>query len=215
MPYYFQADGTKVPLPSEFADMVAADPPFGIDFDGRSSVYNRKKDNVLGTYLEIEIEEIEPAVGEMVRILKPTGSLWLVMGWNSLRFWENAAAKFGLYQLGHVIWKYQFGVYTKKRPVTSHYHLLVFTKHRTRWTWNQQGYDEDVWVIKRPYQVGGLKYPNKLPDEVARQMIIRSSKPGDVVVDTFTGSGTIVKVAEECGRVGVGGDLANNKLFWG
>ncbi|KKK48299.1 hypothetical protein LCGC14_3146500, partial [marine sediment metagenome] len=189
------------PLPDSFADLVVTDPPFSINFDGRSSAYNRKKNNVVGSYLEMPIEDIFPAVSEIVRILKPYGTLWIVMGWNNLRHWENAVAEhITITQIGHVIWKYQFGVYAKKKPVCSHYHLLVYTKGKRHWTWNQQDYDEDVWVIQRPYQVGGLKYPNKLPPEVAREMIIRSSNPGDVVVDPFAGSGTTGAVARRLGR---------------
>ena len=215
MPHYFQANGTSIPLPSSFADLIVTDPPFSINFDGRSSAYNRKKDNVVGAYLEISLEDIFPVVSEMVRILKPCGTLWIVMGWNNLRYWEGAVDLFGLTQIGHVIWKYQFGVYAKKRPVCSHYHLLVYTKSKRKWTWNQQDYDEDVWVIQRPYQVGGLKYPNKLPDEVAKEMIIRSSLPGDILVDPFAGSGTITKVAEKLECVAFGGDLINNnEHFW-
>jgi site-specific DNA-methyltransferase (adenine-specific) len=135
------------------------------------------------------------------------------MGWNNLYLWELFSQGY-FNQIGHVIWKYQFGVYTKRKPVTSHYHLLVYTKNNNHWTWNRQGYDEDVWIINRPYQKGGLKYPNKLPDEVAKQMIIRSSNEGDIVYDPFTGSGTIPKVARELGRVGIGSDLLNNKEFW-
>ena len=216
MPHYFQANGTAIPLPDSFADLVVTDPPFSINFDGRSSAYNRKKDNVVGAYLEISLEDIFPVVSEMVRILKPYGTLWIVMGWNNLRHWENAVAEhITITQIGHVIWKYQFGVYAKKKPVCSHYHLLVYTKGKRHWTWNQQDYDEDVWVIQRPYQVGGLKYPNKLPPEVAREMIIRSSNPGDLVVDPFAGSGTILKVAEEEDCIAIGGDLTNNnEHFW-
>ena len=213
-PFYFQSNGAAIPLPAGFADLVVMDPPFGINFNGRSSAYNRTKSNVLDIYVEIPVEDILPVISEVTRILKPTGSLWIAMGWNSLRFWENAAAQCNLHQLGHVIWKYQFGVYTKKRPVSSHYHLLVFTKSKHTWTWNQQGYDEDVWIINRPYQVGGLKYPNKLPEEIALQMIIRSSNPGDIVVDPFAGSGTIVKVAQQNDRIGIGSDLVDCKIFW-
>ena len=67
MPHYFQANGTSIPLPSSFADLIVTDPPFSINFDGRSSAYNRKKDNVVGAYLEISLEDIFPVVSEMVR----------------------------------------------------------------------------------------------------------------------------------------------------
>lgn len=214
MPEYFQSDAMNLPFGDSFVDAVITDPPFSINFDGRSSAYNRKKENVESAYAEMDIQEIYPSVKEIYRILKPTGTFWLVMGWNNLRHWENAIELLHMNQIGHVIWKYQFGVYAKKRPVCSHYHLLVYAKSKRKWTWNQQGYDEDVWVINRPYQVGGLKYPNKLPEQVAEEMIIRSCYEGDIVVDPFCGSGTIVKTAEKMGCIAYGGDLRRNIEFW-
>jgi site-specific DNA-methyltransferase (adenine-specific) len=210
---FFQSDAIELPLPDGSVDLIITDPPFGIDFDGKASNYNRNPDNVYNVYRELNLNNIPSIVYQFNRILKPYGSLWIVMGWNNLYLWELFSQGY-FNQIGHVIWKYQFGVYTKRKPVTSHYHLLVYTKNNNHWTWNRQGYDEDVWIINRPYQKGGLKYPNKLPDEVAKQMIIRSSNEGDIVYDPFTGSGTIPKVARELGRVGIGSDLLNNKEFW-
>ncbi|HRE00419.1 MAG TPA: site-specific DNA-methyltransferase, partial [Ilumatobacteraceae bacterium] len=45
------------------------------------------------------------------------------------------------------------------------------------------------------------------PDELARRCILPTTLPGDVVFDPFSGSGTIVRVAESLGRIGIGTDI--------
>ncbi len=211
---YFQANSINIPLMSETVDLVIADPPFGIHYTGKPSNYNRKSAFV-GAYKEVS-EQFELAcysIEEIHRVLKPTGTAWIIMGWNNLHRWEHWGQILFRHQIGHVIWKYQFGVYAKKRPVVSHYHLLIFTKS-DKWTWNQQGYDEDVWYIKRPYIRGVDKYPNKLPPELLENIIKRSSNVGDVIYDPFVGSGTTVKTAQSMGRIAHGSDLVNNLSFW-
>lgn len=100
MPEYFQSDAMNLPFGDSFVDAVITDPPFSINFDGRSSAYNRKKENVESAYAEMDIQEIYPSVKEIYRILKPTGTFWLVMGWNNLRHWENAIELLHMNQIG-------------------------------------------------------------------------------------------------------------------
>lgn len=45
------------------------------------------------------------------------------------------------------------------------------------------------------------------PDELARRCILPTSLPGDVVFDPFAGSGTVPRVAEQLGRIGIGTDI--------
>jgi site-specific DNA-methyltransferase (adenine-specific) len=215
MDSYIQSNSLSIPLRDNSIDLVVADPPFGINFTGKASNYNRDA-KLVSEYKEITLNYPDFAfesLSEIHRVLKPTGTAWIIMGYTNLRFWESYGNYLFNDQIGHVIWKYQFGVYAKKRPVVSHYHLLIFTKGK-KWTWNQQGYDEDVWYIKRPYRKGVAKYPNRLPEELVEQIILRSSNVGDKVFDPFVGSGTTAKVAQKLGRLGFGADISNNSSFW-
>jgi hypothetical protein len=45
------------------------------------------------------------------------------------------------------------------------------------------------------------------PDELARRCILPTTLPGDVVLDPFSGSGTVPRVAAELGRRGIGIEL--------
>ena len=61
---------------------------------------------------------------EAHRVLKPSGSMYVFSGWNNLRHILNALDAAGFTVVNHIIWKYQFGVVTKRRVVSAHYHCL-------------------------------------------------------------------------------------------
>ena len=107
----------------------------------------------------------------------------------------------GLTTINHLIWKYQFGVFTKNKYVTSHYHILYVVKNPKKYTFNKiDHYPEDVWVINREYWKGKKKTPTKLPQELVQKIIRYSSNAGDLVFDPFLGSGTVAVVAQQEGR---------------
>ena len=127
--------------------------------------------------------------------------MYIFSGWNRLRDILEGIDAAGLTTINHLIWKYQFGVFTKKKYVTSHYHILFVAKDAKRYTFNKiDHYPEDVWVINREYWKGRKKTPTKLPPELVRKILMYSSNPGDLVLDPFLGSGTVAVVAQQEGR---------------
>ncbi|MCD6465751.1 site-specific DNA-methyltransferase [Candidatus Bathyarchaeota archaeon] len=191
----------------EKADLIFADPPFGIGFKGNLQTYNRTPDAL--SYVEVPKEEYPKFIRELVEwsydTLKDSGSMWLLSGWNNLRHVLNAVEDVGFIVLNHCIWKYQFGVFTRRRFVTSHYHLLLLVKDEDNYTFNKpEHYPEDVWVIKRPYHHGERTAGNELPDELVKKCILTSSNPGDLVIDPVLGSGTTMRVCLKMGRRCVG-----------
>lgn len=191
----------------EKADLVFADPPFGIDFKGNLQTYNRKPDAL--PYVEVPREEYPDFIHDLLEwsynVLKPTGSMWLLSGWNNLRVVLNAIEDVGFVVLNHCIWKYQFGVFTRRRFTTSHYHLLLLVKDEKNYTFNKpEHYAEDVWFIKRPYKRGKKTAANELPDELVERCIRTSTNRGDLVVDPVLGSGTTMRVCLKLGRRCIG-----------
>jgi len=71
----------------------------------------------------------------------------------------------------------------------------------------------DVWQIPalNPMAVERLNYPTQKPEELLTKVLLSISDPGDLVMDTFCGSGTTVAVAEKLGRRWIGCDLGR----WG
>jgi site-specific DNA-methyltransferase (adenine-specific) len=192
-------------VPDGTVDLIITDPPFAIDFRAQRLNYNRKGANVLEGYREIPEAEYgaftRQWMAEAARVLAPTGSMYVFSGWNRLRDILEGLDAAGLTTVNHLIWKYQFGVFTKKKYVTSHYHILFVVKDPKKYTFNKlDHYPEDVWTIQREYWKGKMKTPTKLPREIVRKILLYSSNPGDLVLDPFLGSGTVAVVAQQEGR---------------
>ncbi len=201
-------------IPDSSIDLVIADPPFGIDFDGKSGAYNRKDDFVVSGYEEVDEPYSDFTLRWMEglpRIIGKHGSVWVFSGWNNLESILHAARIVGLETLNHLIWKYPFGVYTRKKFVTSHYHLLLFVKNIDEYFFNKiEHYPQDVWEIRRRYRAGQRKNSTKLPLEVVERCIDFSSKPGDVVLDPFMGNGTTAVAAKSNWRHFLGFEINEN-----
>jgi len=203
----YEGDALKLlpKVPSGTVDLIITDPPFAIDFKAQRLNYNRKGSNVIEGYQEIPEEEYgsftRSWMAEASRVLAPSGSMYVFSGWNRLRDILEGLDAAGLTTINHLIWKYQFGVFTKKKYVTSHYHILFVVKDPKQYTFNKiDHYPEDVWVINREYWKGKMKTPTKLPPEIVRKILLYSSNPGDLVLDPFLGSGTVAIVAQQEGR---------------
>ena len=192
-------------IPAGSIDLIITDPPFAIDFRAKKLNYNRTGGNVLEGYREIPAEDYRDFtrewVSEAFRVLSPSGSMYVFSGWNRLRDVLEAIDDAGFVTMNHIIWKYQFGVFTRKKFVTSHYHIIYAVKNPHSYIFNKvEHYPEDVWAIKREYWKGKQKTPTKLPSELVRKILKFSSNPGDIVLDPFLGSGTVAVVSSEMGR---------------
>lgn len=192
-------------LPSHSIDLLVTDPPFAIDFRAQRLNYHRTGSNVLEGYREIPAGDYADFstrwIEEAFRVLSPAGSLYVFSGWNRLKEVLCSLDDAGFTTINHLIWKYQFGVFTRKKYVTSHYHILFAVKDPRRYTFNKvDHYPEDVWVINREYWKGRKKTPTKLPYQLVERILSFSSNPGDMVLDPFLGSGTVALVSRDMGR---------------
>lgn len=124
----------------------------------------------------------------------------------------------------HIIWKYNFGVFTSKKYISSHYHILYYVKPNGNTTFNTNAFfadfeksenggslnyldREDVWIINREYKPGQIKNKNELPKSLLTKMILYSSNENDLVCDFFLGSFSTAKVAVGLGRRACGFEL--------
>ncbi len=161
---------------------------------------------------------------EVYRVLKESGSMYVFSGWNNLKDILIALDEIGFITVNHIIWKYQFGVVTKRRFVTSHYHCLYVCKNDdkrkffpyARFGKNEEDEEgrslhykdkEDVWIINREYWTGDKKTPTKLPAELIEKILMYSSEEGDVVLDPFIGSGQVAVVSKMLNRQFIGFEI--------
>lgn len=217
-------------MTAESVDLIITDPPFAIGFKGRRANYNRTPSRVMEGYQEISADKYYDFtiswMRQAYRLLKPSGSMYVFSGWNHLVDILQALDDTGFHTINHIIWKYQFGVVTRNRYVTSHYTIPYVCKdpsQRRFFPFSRFEKDakdlsgrslrykdvEDVWTIPREYWRGSIKTPTKLPSEIIRKMLAYSSMPSDVVLDPFLGSGQVAVVAKAKGRRYCGFEIVN------
>jgi site-specific DNA-methyltransferase (adenine-specific) len=133
--------------------------------------------------------------------MKDDGSMYIVSGWSNLSSIYKALDKLDLYTINHIVWKYNFGVATKSKFVSAHYHIFYISKNKkTKVKFNKNAYFsqvdkdisgrslqyadmEDVWIINKEYQSSGMKNMNKLPSKLVEKIINYSSDKNDMVCD--------------------------------
>ncbi len=210
-------------------DLIITDPPFAIDFKAQRSNYNRTGSRVLEGYNEIQAHDYAEFSQRWISLakncLKQSGAMYIFSGWNNLKDILIAIDEAGLTLVNHIIWKYQFGVVTKRKFVTSHYHCLyvcVDDEKRKFFPFARYPKDarnpdggsahyrdkEDVWQIQREYWTGDKKTPTKLPAEIIRKTLAYSSERGDLVLDPFLGSGQVAVVSKIEERRYIGFEIA-------
>lgn len=112
-------EGAKSFLKYNSVDLIITDPPYGIVGDKLHKHYNRDESNVIDGYIEVPKGEYpkftENWIEQAERVLKPGGTIYIVSGYTNLIHILNALQKTKLKEVNHIIWKYNFGVYTEKK----------------------------------------------------------------------------------------------------
>jgi site-specific DNA-methyltransferase (adenine-specific) len=170
-------------------------------------------------------EFLEPRLEEAFRILTQTGTLYLHLDYREAHYAKVLLdALFGPdCFLNEIIWAYDYGGKSKSRWPSKHDTILVYVKDPIRYYFDSESVDRepymapglvtpekvergklptDVWwhTIVSPTGKEKTGYPTQKPIGILRRIIQASSKPGDVVLDFFAGSGTAGFVANQLGR---------------
>ena len=206
-------------------DLIVTDPPYGIAGDTLHAHYNRDESFVVDGYIEVPAAEYNAFsrrwIAQAQRVLRPGGSLYILSGYTNLYDVLDGLRATALREINHLIWKYNFGVYTSTKYVSSHYHVLYYEKPGGKRTFNLQSRfasnetaagggsanyrdREDVWTINREYKPGRPKNKNELPTALLRKMLQYSSDEGDLVCDFFMGGCSTAAVAIGMNRRFVG-----------
>lgn len=200
----FVGDARKLPIKSKSARLVYADPPHG---------YDKDRFNLL------DYSWIKHAVRVMAR-----DSYLLITTCHNTRFsverimrQEHSYIKYEQ----DLVWFYNFGIYTRKRFVPSHQIILVYKQGSPPFYWKKIAIESQRMqsgdtradmrgrtpptVLQIPRLPGNSLDRSYLdhakgrtcqPEELCRTFVRAYTKPGDTVVDLFTGSGTMYKVAK-------------------
>jgi site-specific DNA-methyltransferase (adenine-specific) len=168
---------------------------------------------------------LEPRLEQAWRVLNETGTLYLHLDYREAHYAKVLLdALFGRdCFLNEIIWAYDYGGKAKNRWPSKHDTILVYVKDSKRYFFNNAEVDRepymapglvtpekvalgklptDVWwhTIVSPTGKEKTGYPTQKPEGILRRVIQASSKPGDLVLDFFAGSGTTGAVAASLGR---------------
>jgi site-specific DNA-methyltransferase (adenine-specific) len=168
---------------------------------------------------------LEPRLEEAWRLLNETGTLYLHLDYREAHYAKVLLdALFGRECfLNEIIWAYDYGGKSKNKWPSKHDTILVYVKNPAKYYFNSTEVDRepymapglvtpekvelgklptDVWwhTIVSPTGKEKTGYPTQKPKGILRRVIQASSKPGDLVLDFFAGSGTTGAVAAELGR---------------
>jgi site-specific DNA-methyltransferase (adenine-specific) len=116
-------------VPAGSAGLVFADPPFNIDYE--YDVYDDKK--TFGEYTDWS----RSWIAEVARIIDPFGSFWLAIGPAMAADLDVMIRhEFGFHRRNWIVWYFTFGQNQTKNFCLSNTHLLYYTRHRTKFTFN-------------------------------------------------------------------------------
>ncbi|MHA1969398.1 MAG: DNA-methyltransferase [Candidatus Hodarchaeales archaeon] len=199
---------------SQLFNLIIADPPFGIKFDKSSHEYGNKEYDLYEDEFTAEnyYEFSKNWIKTCYEALTSDGSLYIISGWTNLQYILNVVRESKFIVLNHAIWYYSWGVYTKRRFTTSHYHILLLVKNKKNYKFfKQKHYDEDVFFWPEynrgndPHRIKG--HPCQLPIVLLDKLVRTSSSIGDLVGDVFSGSGGTILAARLAGRDVIGFEI--------
>ncbi|WP_054284878.1 site-specific DNA-methyltransferase [Gulbenkiania mobilis] len=183
----------------ERADMVFTDPPYNVNYA------NSAKDKLRGKHRPI----LNDALGEgfydflfdaLALIMAHTrGAIYVAMSSSELDTLQAAFRAAGGHWSTFIIWAKNTFTLGRSDYQRQYEPILYGWPEGATRHWCGDRDQGDVWQIKKP-QKNDL-HPTMKPVDLVERAIRNSSRPGDVVLDPFGGSGTTLIAAEKAGRV--------------
>lgn len=194
------------------ANLVVADPPYNIGIDYGDG---ERADRLPAARY---IEWTQAWIAAAARLLAPDGSLWVICGQEYAAHHDLAIQAAGLTIRNRLTWYETFGVSCRRKFNRTSRPIFYAVKHQTRFTFNAKAVMvpsaratkyrdkraapggkimDDVWAIPRvcgTFRERIPEFPTQLPIALIKRIVLCSSRPGDLVVDPFAGSGTTAVV---------------------
>ncbi|HUO93714.1 MAG TPA: site-specific DNA-methyltransferase, partial [Rhizomicrobium sp.] len=157
------------------------------------------------------------------RLLKPTGALWVIGTYHNIFRIGAQLQDLGFWILNDVVWRKTNPMpnFRGKRFTNAHETLIWAAKSREQksYTFNYEAMkalnDElqmrSDWTMpicsggeRLKDEAGEKAHTTQKPEALLHRVIVASTKPGDVILDPFFGSGTTGAVAKRLGRHFIG-----------
>jgi modification methylase len=215
-------------LPDKSADMIFADPPYNLRLGGdlfrpeggRVDAVDDEWDKFdsLAAYDGFTRDWLEQAR----RILKDDGTIWVIGSYHNIYRVGSLLQDADFWILNDIVWRKSNPMpnFRGTRFTNAHETLLWCSKsEKARYTFNyraMKALNDDLqmrsdWLL--PICSGGERvkgedgskaHPTQKPEALLYRILLACTKPGDVVLDPFFGTGTTGAVARRLGRRWIG-----------
>ena len=215
-------------LPAESVDLVFADPPYNLQLGGElHRPDNSRVDGVDAAWDRFSdfraYDDFTRAWLQAVRrLLKPAGSLWVIGSYHNIYRVGALLQDIGFWLINDIVWRKANPMPNFKgtRFANAHETLLWCSRDpNARYTFNYEALkaaNDDLqmrsdWFLpicagaERLKDARGKKvHPTQKPEALLARIFSAATKPGDLVLDPFLGSGTSAAVAKRFGRRWIG-----------
>jgi modification methylase len=215
-------------LPAKSVDMIFADPPYNLQLGGDlfrpegSRVDAVDDDWDKFDSLAVYDDFTREWLAEARRILKDNGTIWVIGSYHNIYRVGSLLQDAEFWILNDIVWRKSNPMpnFRGTRFTNAHETLLWCAKdERARYTFNyraMKALNEDLqmrsdWLLpicsgsERVKGDDGAKaHPTQKPEALLYRILLACTKPGDVVLDPFFGTGTTGAVARRLGRRWIG-----------
>ena len=211
-------------VPSGLVDCVFADPPYNLQLKGELYRPNNTRvdgvDQVWDRFDDLRAYDAftRAWLTQMRRVLKPDGSIWVIGTYHNIFRLGAALQDLGFWILNDVVWlKTNPMPNFRGRRFTNAHETLIWAARSAdaRYTFNYEAMkrlNDDLqmrsdWTLplcggpERLKDGDGRKlHPTQKPEALLYRVILASTRPGDLILDPFFGTGTTGAVARRLGR---------------
>lgn len=193
------ADSYDRLMQGEVADMVFTDPPYNVNYANSAKDKMRGKDrailndNLGDGFYDFLLAALMPTVAHS------RGGIYVAMSSSELDVLQAAFRAAGGKWSTFIIWAKNTFTLGRADYQRQYEPILYGWPEGAQRHWCGDRDQGDVWNIKKP-QKNDL-HPTMKPVELVERAIRNSSRPGNVVLDPFGGSGTTLIAAEKSGRI--------------
>lgn len=212
-------------LPDRSVDLVFADPPYNLQLGGDLlRPDNSRVDAVDDDWDQFESFAAYDAftrawLAECRRVLKDDGAIWVIGSYHNIFRVGTVLQDLGFWILNDVVWRKTNPMPNFKgaRFTNAHETLIWAAKGRgaKRYTFNydamKMANDElqmrSDWTFplctgeeRLKDETGAKAHPTQKPEALLHRVLLASTKPGDLVLDPFFGTGTTGAAARRLGR---------------
>ena len=186
-------------MQGDMADMVFTDPPYNVNYANSAKDKMRGKDrailndNLGDGFYDFLLAALTPTIGNC------RGGIYVAMSSSELDVLQAAFRAAGGKWSTFIIWAKNTFTLGRADYQRQYEPILYGWPEGAQRHWCGDRDQGDVWAIKKP-QKNDL-HPTMKPVELVERAIRNSSRPGNVVLDPFGGSGTTLIAAEKSGRV--------------